>query len=243
LLANACRSTARRYGQFGERLIARLGSPDLRDLPEEDVAEFVTAEFRDRRAKDPTINATVLLRSVMRAALAARDVYPRAHLADDPLPRIATIARRTARKLWAPALDDEARAAAWTPEEVATVFGAARSDAPAVYGVCLFQYSTGCRIGEVLASPSPEPAPEEGTPAPAPMPRSRRLAWADLMQRVFALDVLECPRCRGRMRLVAAIHPPEATTAILECLGLSARAPPPDPARADPETDTASSHE
>src|SRR5690606_3696774 len=123
-------STARRYGQFGERLIARLGSLDLRDLREEDVAEFVTAEFRDRRAKDPTINATVLLRSVMRAALAARDVYRRAHLADDPLPRIATIARRTARKLWAPALDDEALAAAWTPQEVATVLGAARQDAP-----------------------------------------------------------------------------------------------------------------
>lgn len=144
-------STARRYDQFGERLIARLGSLDLRDLREEDVAEFVTAEFRDRRAKDPTINATVLLRSVMRAALAARHVYRRTHPADDPLPRIATIARRTARKLWAPALDDEARASAWTPEEAATVLGAARQDAPAVCGVCLFQYSTGCRIGEALA--------------------------------------------------------------------------------------------
>ena len=67
-------STARRYGQFGERLIARLGSLDLRDLREEDIAKFVTAESRDGRAKDPTINAAVLLRSVMRAALAARDV-------------------------------------------------------------------------------------------------------------------------------------------------------------------------
>lgn len=94
----------------------------------------------------------------------------------------------------------------------------------------------------LAASPSPEPAPEEGTPAPAPMPRSRRLAWAELMQRVFALDVLECPRCDGRMRLVAAIHPPEATTAILECLGLPARAPPPDPIGPAPETDTASWH-
>jgi hypothetical protein len=89
------------------------------------------------------------------------------------------------------------------------------------------------------ASPSCKPAPEEGTPVPEPMPRSRRLAWADLMQRVFALDVLECSRCHGRMRLVAAIHPPEAATAILECLGLPARAPPPEPARPDPETDTA----
>ena len=65
-------STARRYARFGERLIARLGSLDLRDL--EDVAELVTAWFRDGRARDPTIDATVLLRSVMRAAPVARDV-------------------------------------------------------------------------------------------------------------------------------------------------------------------------
>jgi protein-disulfide isomerase-like protein with CxxC motif len=93
------RSTARRYGQFGERLIERLGRLDLRDLREEDIAEFVTAEHQDGRAKDPTINATVLLRSVMHAALAARDLHRRPHLAVDPLPRIAKIARRTARKL------------------------------------------------------------------------------------------------------------------------------------------------
>jgi hypothetical protein len=68
--------------------------------------------------------------------------------------------------------------------------------------------------------------------------RARRLAWADLLRRVFAVDVLECPRCGGRMRLLATIHPPEATRAILECLGLPARAPPLTPAR--PETDLAS---
>jgi hypothetical protein len=38
--------------------------------------------------------------------------------------------------------------------------------------------------------------------------RARRLAWADLLRRVFAVDVLECPRCGGRMRLLATIHPP-----------------------------------
>jgi hypothetical protein len=32
------------------------------------------------------------------------------------------------------------------------------------------------------------------------------------------------------MRILAAIHPPEATRAILECLGLPARAPPVAPA-------------
>jgi hypothetical protein len=33
------------------------------------------------------------------------------------------------------------------------------------------------------------------------------------MRRVFVIDVLECPRCRGWMRIVAAIHPPEAAAA------------------------------
>jgi hypothetical protein len=37
---------------------------------------------------------------------------------------------------------------------------------------------------------------------------------------------LECPRCGGRMRLLAAIHPPDATQAILDCLDLPSRALP-----------------
>jgi hypothetical protein len=60
--------------------------------------------------------------------------------------------------------------------------------------------------------------------------RLRRLAWADLLRRVFALDVLRCPGCGGRMRILAAIHPPEATRAILACLALPVRAPPIAPA-------------
>jgi len=52
------------------------------------------------------------------------------------------------------------------------------------------------------------------------------------MRRVFAVDLLEC-RCSGPMRIVAAIHPPEAIREILDCLGLPSRAPP--IARAVPE--------
>ena len=63
----------------------------------------------------------------------------------------------------------------------------------------------------------------------------RRYAWADLLRRVFVVDVLECPDCGGRMRILAAIHPPDARRAILECLGLPARAPPIAPARLEPE--------
>jgi hypothetical protein len=58
------------------------------------------------------------------------------------------------------------------------------------------------------------------------------------MRRVFAFDVLECPRCGGRMRIIAAICGREAKDAILECLGLPSRAPPlAGPAAQEPCTD------
>jgi hypothetical protein len=76
---------------------------------------------------------------------------------------------------------------------------------------------------------APLSAPDE------PARRPRRLAWAELLRRVFAIDVLECPRCGGRMRLLAAIQPPDVTQAILDCLALPSRAPPVASAVPDPE--------
>jgi hypothetical protein len=67
----------------------------------------------------------------------------------------------------------------------------------------------------------------EPTPVVFPaIPDGRNYTWAELMKRVWALDVLECPRCQSRMRIVAAIQPPETTRKILECLGLPSRPPP-----------------
>jgi hypothetical protein len=67
----------------------------------------------------------------------------------------------------------------------------------------------------------------ESSPAgPPTVPHPRNYRWSELMKRVWALDVLECPRCLSRMRILAAIHPPDATRKILECLGLPSRAPP-----------------
>jgi hypothetical protein len=85
----------------------------------------------------------------------------------------------------------------------------------------------------------PRVAPETEAPGSddTPWPRARRLSWAELMRRVFAIDVLECPHCGGPMRILAAIHPPESTRAILDCLELPSRAPPTDPARPDEEED------
>ena len=64
--------------------------------------------------------------------------------------------------------------------------------------------------------------------SPVPL-RPRRLSWAQLLKRVFAVDAFQCD-CGGRMRILAAIDQPEVARAILDCLGLSSRAPPLAPA-------------
>jgi len=64
--------------------------------------------------------------------------------------------------------------------------------------------------------------------------RPRNYLWAALLSRVFEIDVLKCPDCNGRLRILAAIHPPVHTRKILECMGLPSRAPP--IAGAAPET-------
>ena len=56
--------------------------------------------------------------------------------------------------------------------------------------------------------------------------RPRNYSWAELMRCVFSADVLKCPCCGARMRILAAIPPPEAIRKILECLGLPSRPPP-----------------
>ena len=53
-----------------------------------------------------------------------------------------------------------------------------------------------------------------------------------MLQRVFEVDALRCPRCGSTMRLIAAIEDPTVARKILECMELPARAPPLDPATA-----------
>jgi len=61
-------------------------------------------------------------------------------------------------------------------------------------------------------------------------PGSRHYAWAALMRRAFDLDVLACPRCGGRLRLLATVEDPDAIRAILAAVAASGelvdRAPP-----------------
>jgi hypothetical protein len=75
------------------------------------------------------------------------------------------------------------------------------------------------------ASPGVDPrgtAPNGGT--------RYRHRWAELLQRVFGIDALRCPRCGSTLHLIAAIEDPDIARKILECLKLPARAPPLEPA-------------
>jgi hypothetical protein len=85
----------------------------------------------------------------------------------------------------------------------------------------------------------PQPkAPEPSKPT-APPGTAYRLPWANLLRRVFLVDALDCPRCHGRMRIVAAVTEAMAVERILRHLGHETRAPTLTPARAPPERDLA----
>jgi hypothetical protein len=58
--------------------------------------------------------------------------------------------------------------------------------------------------------------------------------WAQLMQRTFGFNVLQCPRCGGRLRLIAVIEEGAIVRRILGHLGLPTEVPPARPPRPPP---------
>ena len=71
-------------------------------------------------------------------------------------------------------------------------------------------------------------------------PRSERAAsragylWAELMRRTFGFDVLACPRCGGRLRLITLVDQAAAITRMLAHLRLPTAVPEPHAARPPP---------
>jgi hypothetical protein len=100
-----------------------------------------------------------------------------------------------------------------------------------------------CHSGPVVVEDAPSTAPEAGA-TPAAYVRPRHFAWADLLRRVFAIDILACPDCGGRLRLLATIEGTPArgfrragravVEKILAHLGLPVDPPRPSPARIHP---------
>lgn len=66
-----------------------------------------------------------------------------------------------------------------------------------------------------------------------------RMNWAQLLKRVFAIDMTTCPQCGGPLTILSAIEDPTVIIKILTHLGLPSRAPPRAPARLDAFMQTA----
>ena len=79
-------------------------------------------------------------------------------------------------------------------------------------------------------APGVASASAEASEEPTTAPKARHWAWAALMRRALDIDVLACPRCGGRLRLIATVDDPKAIRAILAAVAVSReladRAPP-----------------
>jgi hypothetical protein len=63
---------------------------------------------------------------------------------------------------------------------------------------------------------------------------SRYRPWAELLKRCFSIDVLRCPSCDGRLRLVALLTDPDEVRRFLRGIGEPTEAPARQPARGPP---------
>ena len=66
--------------------------------------------------------------------------------------------------------------------------------------------------------PTPEPAAASGEPDRT-WPAGGYRPWAELLARTFAVEVLACPSCQGRLRLLAMIQEPASIARYLAALG------------------------
>jgi hypothetical protein len=83
-------------------------------------------------------------------------------------------------------------------------------------------------------APAPPPCPGGADFREIARPRLPNRTWAELMQRSFGFDVLVCPRCAGRLKLVALIQDGAVIQRILRHLGLPDVVPAMRPSRAPP---------
>jgi len=58
--------------------------------------------------------------------------------------------------------------------------------------------------------------------------------WAELLKRTFGVDVLECPKCKGRMKLLAVVTEAKSIQRMLRHLGEATEPPAREPARGPP---------
>ena len=91
------------------------------------------------------------------------------------------------------------------------------------------------------SEPRPPASPATGPALPSPVAGRRtgrhpHPSWAELLRRAWAVDVLACRACGGRLRLLATIQDPAVVHRVLTHLGLPTESPQPLPARAPPQS-------
>ena len=109
-------------------------------------------------------------------------------------------------------------------------------------------FAPNAKVRQRIVPAAPEPVP----PSPAAVARTTtekprraksaektartyRIPWADLLRKVFAIDVLACPECTGRMQLIAFIAEARVAKRMLDHLGEDSTGPPLARAQAQPE--------
>ena len=78
---------------------------------------------------------------------------------------------------------------------------------------------------DVDASDRESSGEPDGDARRAAASRAGAYQWAELMRRTCGLDVLACPRCGGRLRLVALIEQASVVQRIVRHLGLPTEVP------------------
>ena len=84
------------------------------------------------------------------------------------------------------------------------------------------------------------PTPEPGTPVSIDRQheqlelKPKNIPWAKLLARVLKIDVETCPKCNGKMKIIAAIEDPKLIRKILTHLGLPTHQPKLQTARGPP---------
>ena len=60
-----------------------------------------------------------------------------------------------------------------------------------------------------------EPRPNDPDAEDLKRNTRRAFSWADLLKRVFAVDIFQCPNCTGKMKIISVLHPSEALDNVL----------------------------
>jgi putative transposase len=157
-----------------------------------------------------------------------------------PKPRINLLVYHGAFAPHARGRDDAVRAAREATAATATATTVPNGDAPpriaitaslgAVDPPRATQSSPAIVEGRCGAADSQSPGPSHAPPRPG-YTRPRYHAWADLLRRTFAADVLACAHCGRRLRLLATITDERVIRRLLRHLGLPTEVPEPAPAR------------